>query len=170
MDQPADNENIWFAPSRITCGGPDTGLKLDQMNITSYIILWTIYLCTLDTSKYIICNLLWFLDSSFPSWDVHEWWFKFWTPCHQKRKSKIASLIDPAIALPQSFQVQVFMNDFSSFVSHSQATSIPRICPFWLATAACRQKKHKFATKIAPRQSTFAFSKSRSIEYPEEDM
>ena len=56
MNHPADFENICFCTLQDTCGGPDTELKLDLMNLTSYIILWTIYLCTFDTSKYIIWN------------------------------------------------------------------------------------------------------------------
>ena len=56
MNHPADFDNICFCTLQDTCGGPDTELKLDLMNLTSYIILWTIYLCTFDTSKYIIWN------------------------------------------------------------------------------------------------------------------
>ena len=56
MNHHADFENICFCTLQDTCGGPDTELKMDLMNLTSYIILRTIYLCTFDTSKYIICN------------------------------------------------------------------------------------------------------------------
>ena len=62
MNHHADFENICFCTLQDTCGGPDTELKLDLMNLTSYIILRTIYLCTFDTSKYIICNHINFLQ------------------------------------------------------------------------------------------------------------
>ena len=75
--------------------------------------------------------------------------------------------MDPAIALPH-LTLSRFRCSWMIFPvlnNHSQATSISRICPFWYATAAFRQKGRKFATKIALQQSTFTFSKSRSIDW-----